>query len=396
MNKVINANLGGNAHQLDERGYEALRIYLDNAAAKLAGNPDRQEILHDIELAIADRCRATLNVGKTVVTAEEVETILAAMGPVDDGSSAEGTEGAADATAGAARANGPQAGAGESHSEPPPPPHRPNRLYRIKEGEMIEGVCNGIAAYFGFDPTWVRLAAVVVAVLSFGLGVGAYWVMVLVVPVAETEEEKAAARGTAFTAQEFIRRARDGYYEGFRTFPDRHAHRAWKRQFKRDMRDWRRSFRAEMRAKFHGQPWTEAGPAGGAAAACVPGPGWWWVALIGAAWAMVCAAAVFSLIVTGTVFGIVWPITYPLWLGVVVLVCAHQVVAQPLHLFRRGYRRGGYHHAGLWDAVAPVILFGVIIWAADRYIPAVHHFLLGLPPMIHETVDNLRAWWARR
>ena len=46
MHKVIVINLSGNAYQIDEDGYHALRAYLDRAAANLAGNPDRAEILH--------------------------------------------------------------------------------------------------------------------------------------------------------------------------------------------------------------------------------------------------------------------------------------------------------------------------------------------------------------
>ena len=45
MNKVIIINLNGNAYQLDETGYEALRAYLDDAAQRLRDNPDRAEIL---------------------------------------------------------------------------------------------------------------------------------------------------------------------------------------------------------------------------------------------------------------------------------------------------------------------------------------------------------------
>ena len=43
MQKVITINLNGNAYQLDETGYEALRAYLDQAGARLAGNPDGRD-----------------------------------------------------------------------------------------------------------------------------------------------------------------------------------------------------------------------------------------------------------------------------------------------------------------------------------------------------------------
>src|SRR5262249_42716164 len=53
MQKVITINLNGNAYQLDERGYDAMRAYLEQAERQLAGNPDQAEILADLEQAIA-------------------------------------------------------------------------------------------------------------------------------------------------------------------------------------------------------------------------------------------------------------------------------------------------------------------------------------------------------
>ncbi len=41
MQKVITINLNGNAYQLDETGYDALRAYLDHADAQLGANPDK-------------------------------------------------------------------------------------------------------------------------------------------------------------------------------------------------------------------------------------------------------------------------------------------------------------------------------------------------------------------
>src|ERR1700728_3782840 len=95
MNKVTTINLGGNAYQLEEGGYEALRAYLETANARLQGNPDREEILSDIEQAIAEKFRALLNNFKTVIEAREVDTILAQMGPIEaDGGTETGGAGA--------------------------------------------------------------------------------------------------------------------------------------------------------------------------------------------------------------------------------------------------------------------------------------------------------------
>ena len=55
------------------------------------------------------------------------------------------------------------------------------KLYRIKNGAMIQGVCNGIAAYFDVDVSLVRLAAVIMACFS-GIGIVAYIAAMLILP----------------------------------------------------------------------------------------------------------------------------------------------------------------------------------------------------------------------
>src|ERR1700742_2091355 len=82
MRKVTTINLNNNAYQVDEEGYEALRRYLEDAEHALAGNPDRGEIMADLEQAIADKCRDALGPYKTVVSAAEIEQIIQQMGPV--------------------------------------------------------------------------------------------------------------------------------------------------------------------------------------------------------------------------------------------------------------------------------------------------------------------------
>ena len=55
------------------------------------------------------------------------------------------------------------------------------RLYRIRDGRLVAGVCAGLAAYFGIDPTLVRLAFVLVTLFG-GLGVLFYLFAWIVIP----------------------------------------------------------------------------------------------------------------------------------------------------------------------------------------------------------------------
>ena len=56
------------------------------------------------------------------------------------------------------------------------------RMTRSTSNKMIAGVCAGMADYFDLDPTVVRVGYIIAAFLS-GLGLIAYIVLALVMPV---------------------------------------------------------------------------------------------------------------------------------------------------------------------------------------------------------------------
>ncbi len=62
-----------------------------------------------------------------------------------------------------------------------PSSHRTKRLYRLREGRVIAGVCAGLAAYFGVDPTLVRLAFALLTVFG-GAGILLYLCAWVVMP----------------------------------------------------------------------------------------------------------------------------------------------------------------------------------------------------------------------
>lgn len=213
MNKVITINLAGRAYALEESGFDSLRAYLDQAAKKLEGNPDKEEILKDFELAIADRCESYIQPNKNVITATEIQEIIKAMGPV------EGTSGKTEETGTASTDAG-----------------RSKKLYRIREGQMIGGVCNGLAAYFDLDVTLIRIIFVILAVLTQGAWILVYLIMLFVVPVAETSTEKERAFGTfTMTAKELMQNAKEGYTN----FKNSNEWRRWKHQMKEEKKRWK-------------------------------------------------------------------------------------------------------------------------------------------------------------
>lgn len=387
MNKVITINLGGTAFQLEEAGFDVLRAYLDGAATRLQANPDRDEIVSDIEQAIGDKFRGLLNAHKNVILTKEVQDVLTQMGPIEDDSAA-----TAGAPAGgeSSESTGGGSGGGAAFS--------PKRLYRIREGAMLAGVCNGLGAYFNVDPTLVRLAFVLLT-LAWGAGVLVYLVMAIVVPAAESPEQKAAAHGTPYTAQEFIRRARQGYYDAMKSFPDRQARREWKRRFKQEMRDWRTSFHREMTSQAQewrhhwGNDWA-ANPGAGVALPLV--------SLAHGALVILWVCALISLLATGAVFGVALPASIPVWGGVLILLVAYGIVIGPLKVARRAFYYRGYTAGPAWsfffvfDALVWIGVVAALLWLAFHHVPQAHDAIRNIPGVIHDAANSIRDWWHNR
>ncbi len=395
MNKVITINLNGNAYPLEESGYETLRAYLENAARSLEGNPDKDEIIADIEQSIADKFRSVLGAYKSVVASKEVERIIAEMGPVEgdspgSGGGEAGPGGSGGATAQSAAGTAPASGGSV------------RRLYRIREGAMLGGVCNGLAVYFGIDVTIVRIVFVLLAFVS-GIGALAYLVMMIVVPRANTSGEMAAATGSPSTAQEFIRRAKEGYYGGMKSFGSRREHREWRRKFRQEMRGWRQSFREEMRenANRWRQNWHSHWPHH-PAWACEPHFSMPFVSLLKTLLDLAFLFVVLSLVATGAAFGRHLPGGMPLWFGLIVLFVAYKVLTWPLRAMKHAYYRGAcgpfflQPFAFALDFLIWAVVAGIFLWYGFHHSAQLREFMNKIPPAVHDAVDSFRQWWARR
>ena len=55
------------------------------------------------------------------------------------------------------------------------------RLYKSNENKMLDGVCGGIAEYFGIDPTLVRLGWAVFCAIGSS-GILAYIIAAIIIP----------------------------------------------------------------------------------------------------------------------------------------------------------------------------------------------------------------------
>jgi len=357
MNKVISISLNGNAYQLEEAGYEALRQYLQRAEAQLKDNPDKTEVLSDLEQAIADKCGKYLRPHKTVVTSDEVTQIIREMGPVDTGNAESSS-------------SEPHQASSESTSSA----EIPKRLYQIRDGAIISGLCKGISVYFNIDVSIVRILFVFLAFVTGGIWTLVYLIMMFLIPYANTTEDMAAARGAPFNAQEVIDQAKKHYSE----FKDKNE---WKRHWREQRRAWRHQWQSNMhwwQCNVQGNAHAAAQSAsyGARVVAGIVMPAFSVISVV-LFWAWM--FAIVSLLATGAVFG--WHIpagNTPTWVLVIIMLMLSGVTTAPF----KGIRRSMYHFSGspamawlgLWDAIVWIGLSIFIVSFAYHHFPQVQYF----------------------
>jgi phage shock protein PspC (stress-responsive transcriptional regulator) len=62
------------------------------------------------------------------------------------------------------------------------------RIYKPKQGRIIDGVCSGTATYIGIDPIWVRIGWALLS-LAGGIGILAYLLGMYLFPRSEADVE---------------------------------------------------------------------------------------------------------------------------------------------------------------------------------------------------------------
>ncbi len=175
MKSAISVELDGTMFVLDEGAYEALRAYLERAGARLGAHPDRAEVIAGLERSIAAKLKRRAEVrGGAAIDEAAMLAALKDVGRVD---------GPALDDPAAGSSGGAQAGRGA------------RRLYRLREGQQVAGVCTGLAAYAAIDVGVVRLIFILATVFSGGTLALVYLLLVFVMPIAQTDAEIAEARG---------------------------------------------------------------------------------------------------------------------------------------------------------------------------------------------------------
>jgi len=172
MHKIIQINLAGQAISIDEMAYEKLNLYLQSVQRHFSNTNSGNEIVDDIEARLAEMFLQKFKSGKTFIDMNDVNETIEIMGsPSDMGFTDE-----------------------EEESERQTSGTSSKKMFRDGNDKILGGVSSGLAAYFNLDVSLVRLAFII-SVLFFGVGVLPYVILWIILPEANTAQDRFRMRG---------------------------------------------------------------------------------------------------------------------------------------------------------------------------------------------------------
>ncbi|WP_072529967.1 PspC domain-containing protein [Bacteroides ilei] len=194
MKKTLTVNLGGTVYHIDEDAYTLLDNYLNNLRYHFRKEEGADEIVRDMEVRIAELFDEYIRTGMQVITITQVEEVIARMGKPED-LDTDSDSGNASESARNGKTSYTTTG---------------KRLFRDPDDRILGGVASGIAAYFGWNPTWVRLAMVVLELFFHGFFL-IYLILWIVIPLAYTATEKLQMRGEPINMENIGKTVTDGF-----------------------------------------------------------------------------------------------------------------------------------------------------------------------------------------
>ena len=189
MKKTLTVNLGGTVFHIDEDAYRLLDNYLSNLKIHFRKEAGADEIIDDIERRISELFTEKLAAGSQVITIAYVEEVIARMGKPEELEPDAGDAGSGSGSWDGSNHAG-STGAGASATAEKVSHH----FYRNPDDKMLGGVVSGLAAYWGWDVTMLRLVLVIIMIFGFKLLIPAYIICWIIVPEARTAAEKLSMR----------------------------------------------------------------------------------------------------------------------------------------------------------------------------------------------------------
>ena len=230
MKKNITINLCGRLFAIDEDAYEMLATYEQSLRNYFRTREGGEEIAEDLEARIAELFDELKAQNVEAINIDHVREVIHRIGrPEEMEGEAPGEQSTQQPTPAPSQGRGDRVGGGPAAKNFPPRggagQSASKRLYRNPDDKKLMGVLSGFAAYFGGDVLWWRLGYAAIVLLTFAGSsynflwflphqylyfniyfwgfalVIAYIVLAVLMPVAETPEDRLRMKGKEVNPQ---------------------------------------------------------------------------------------------------------------------------------------------------------------------------------------------------
>jgi phage shock protein PspC (stress-responsive transcriptional regulator) len=210
MNKTENVSIGRQGFVCEQGAYKILHDYLERSSKTLNSDPDKSDILADLESSMAGHISELS--GKLVVDEETAKKVVELMGEVSVEPDTASNDSKESEQKGAGKKDVFESFAEKARSILKKP------IHKDKSHKVIDGVCSGLANSLEVDALWVRLSFVLLSVLTKGGAVGLYIILTIVMSndtaapsktaeqVVDRVKEKFASSGTLSSYEKVLRR----------------------------------------------------------------------------------------------------------------------------------------------------------------------------------------------
>ena len=180
MKRTYTINISNRLFNIDEDAYEMFYDYLSTLRLCFARQDDGFETMADIESRIGEIILENNIAGADIIIDRpQVENIIGRIGRPEE--------------------------LGIEEPTSPEPEKIKKRLFRDPENKKVAGVCAGIAAYFGGDPVWIRIIAIILFLFLHVFTMLTYIALWVFLPVADTAADRLAMEGKSPTLDNIAR-----------------------------------------------------------------------------------------------------------------------------------------------------------------------------------------------
>lgn len=175
MNEISRIHLAKTPYNIEKEAAKELAAY-EKAVRQSLAEDEAETVMSDIELRMVELLAERKIIADGVIGSADVAAIKERLGAPADFSE-EGAESVSEAS------------------------FEHKRLYRDTDEAILGGVAAGFAAYFGIDKVWVRIAFIIITLLSFGTGIFLYFILWIIMPPARTATERLQMQGKSVTVE---------------------------------------------------------------------------------------------------------------------------------------------------------------------------------------------------